>query len=321
MSDSTVNGTAAAAHQESAAPDSTLSDQVKLLEALRQHTLTEQFKQYHAQKAAHHPVPVAAPETPEDEGIYTAASLGSKKLHEIKQILKDQGKRVTGNKEDLIARILGLAEPSAASKPTKKRSSEQITDGSGSEEEDDDEDPPATKKFKVDKDDPLWNICFLCQSTDQLVKYKDIRQCIKCKAYWKGKRLLEQDAHEMFLLEPEDLTKLPHKETQPPGGGATINLYAFATCAGAAVKKYGSLYAMVKSQPAQRDNLAHQIYQERTFAEQQKLHAEYDVNAHATEHLPPSALPATRPDYASVTTSDSSSTAPVAPSSRGVVSD
>jgi hypothetical protein len=159
-------------------------------------------------------------------------------------------------------------------------------------------------------------MCFLCQSPEQLVKYKDIRWCIKCKTYWKGKRLLKQDAYDMFLLQDEDLTELPHKETQPPGGGQAVNLYAFATCAGAALRKFGSLYAMVKSQPLQREQLAQQIFQERSFAEQQKLQAEYDVNTHATEHLPPSALPATRPDYASVTTAESSSSAPAAAASR-----
>jgi hypothetical protein len=46
---------------------------------------------------------------------------------------------------------LGLAEPSQVNKPSKKRVSDQITEGAGSEEEDEDEDAPATKKFKVDK--------------------------------------------------------------------------------------------------------------------------------------------------------------------------
>lgn len=45
--------------------------------------------------------PPAAPV--EEDSTYTLASLGTKKIHEIKDILRVMGKRVTGNKEDLIA--------------------------------------------------------------------------------------------------------------------------------------------------------------------------------------------------------------------------
>jgi hypothetical protein len=154
--------------------------------------------------------------------------------------------------------------------------------------------------------DPLWNMCFLCQAKDQLTKYKDIRQCLKCKAYWKGKRLLKQDAEALFLLQEEDLKNLPHRDTQSAPGTPTIPLYAFATCAGAAVRRYGSLYHMVKSDPAQREALAQHLSSERIFAEQQKLQTDYDSHTRGSEHLPPSALPASRPEYASSSTTNDS---------------
>jgi hypothetical protein len=82
--------------------EATVQDQAKLLEALRQHSMQEQFKQYQAQK-------IAQPETQvisasmEEEGDHSVGALGNKKINEIKDILRSQGKRVTGNKEDLIA--------------------------------------------------------------------------------------------------------------------------------------------------------------------------------------------------------------------------
>lgn len=136
-------------------------------------------------------------------------------------------------------------------------------------------------------------MCFLCQSKDQLSKYKDLRQCHKCKAYWKGKRLLKQDAQALFLLEVEDLEDLPHKETPTQDGGPPVYLYAFATCAGAALRRYGSLYAMVKSQPQQREVLAHQISSERAFAEQQKLDSDFE-SSHGQ-----SSMESSRPIYTS----------------------
>lgn len=79
-----------------------LSDQAKLLEALRQQTVRQQLAQYSAQKEAA-AVPAPAVVSAEEEGTYTLASLGGKKIHEIKDILRLMGKKVTGNKEDLIA--------------------------------------------------------------------------------------------------------------------------------------------------------------------------------------------------------------------------
>src|SRR3546814_8419325 len=42
---------------------------------------------------------------------------------------------------------------------------------------------------------------------------------------------------------------------------------------------------MVRSQPQQREQLAQQIFQERSFAEQQKLQAEYDRSEEHTSEL------------------------------------
>lgn len=124
-------------------------------------------------------------------------------------------------------------------------------------------------------------MCFLCQAKEGLTKYKDVRQCLKCKSYWKGKRLLRQDAEALFLLNQQDLENLPHRDTQSTNG-PVIPLYAFATCAGAAVKRYGSLYHMVKSDPAQRELLATHLTQERNFAESQKPEeGELDPNGNA----------------------------------------
>lgn len=77
-------------------------DQTKLLEALRQHAVKEQLHKYAAQKEQQ--IAAAPPAAPvEEDSTYTLASLGTKKINEIKDILRIMGKRVTGNKEDLIA--------------------------------------------------------------------------------------------------------------------------------------------------------------------------------------------------------------------------
>lgn len=94
--------------------------------------------------------------------------------------------------------------------------------------------------------------------------------CNKCKTYWKGKRLTAEDAQMYFLLKPEDLSQLPHKDTPVTGGAPTVPLYAFATCAGSAVRKFGSLYHMVKDHPQERDTLAQQVLAERRFIEEQE---------------------------------------------------
>ncbi|XP_049850065.1 uncharacterized protein LOC126320761 [Schistocerca gregaria] len=217
-------------------------------------------------------------------GEYTQESLSNKKLSEIKEILKQTGKKVTGNKEDLIARILGLEEPGAGSSPrtsAKKRKSDDIRDDSEEyEEEEDMGGSPKFKKPRIDKNDPVMLECFLCHSREDLVKYKDIRQCIKCKHLWKGRRLLEEEACQMFALEPEDLAKLPHKEqTSQSSDAPSTPLYAFATAAGAAVKKYGSLYNMIKENQAQREMLAQYLQQQHlhqhALLQQQLLQQQY----------------------------------------------
>lgn len=221
------------------------------------------------------------PPVPEEQGVLTLNVLKVMKINEIKDVLRANGKRVTGNKEDLIARILGLEEPSMSRPKIKKRPAGDMADGEASDEEEEELDQPPAKKFKVDRADPIWNMCFLCQAKEGLTKYKDVRQCLKCKTYWKGKRLLRQDAEALFLLNQQDLENLPHRDTQSTNG-PVIPLYAFATCAGAAVKRYGSLYHMVKSDPAQRELLATHLTQERNFAESQKTEeGELDPNGNA----------------------------------------
>lgn len=128
----------------------------------------------------------------------------------------------------------------------------------------------ALDDFRMPRNDPIWQICFICQSKDNLNKYKDIRICSKCKAYWKGKRLAAEDAQLYFLLKPEDLAQLPHKDAPVANGAAPTPLYAFATCAGSAVRKFGSLYHMVKDHPAERDALAQQVLTERRYMEEQE---------------------------------------------------
>lgn len=110
--------------------------------------------------------------------------------------------------------------------------------------------------------------------------------------------MLRDDAQNYFLLVEEDLKTLPYKESTAPGSSETTRMYAFATCAGAALRKFGSLYHMVKSNPQQREELAQQILTERNFAESQKLQSFEANQAHAGENLPPSALPAARQGYA-----------------------
>lgn len=86
-----------------ASSEAPIQDQAKLLEALRTRTqVAQQFKEYQAQKAQQL-ADTTTPPTPVEEGPYSASTLGSKKIHEIKDILREMGKRVTGNKEDLIA--------------------------------------------------------------------------------------------------------------------------------------------------------------------------------------------------------------------------
>lgn len=226
----------------------------------------QQFQQFAATKVSQ-PAGTAPAPAVEEEGEHTLKSLSEKKIHEIRDILRAAGKRITGNKEDLIARVLGIEEPSVKSpNRSKKRNADEMGEGDESDEGNEDGEQPATKKFKVDRTDPIWSMCFLCQSKENLVKYKDIRKCSKCKAYWKGKRLLRQDAEALFLLGQADLENLPHRDTQG-SGGQMIPLYAFATCAGAAVKRYGSLYHMVKSDPTQREALAQHLSSERAFAD------------------------------------------------------
>lgn len=127
-----------------------------------------------------------------------------------------------------------------------------------------------TGRFLTKRNDPIWQICFICQSKDNLTKYKDIRICTKCKSYWKGKRLSAEDAQTYFLLKPEDLAQLPHKDTPSADGTPAVPLYAFPTCAGCAVRKFGSLYEMVKDHPTERNALAQQVLAERRFLEEQE---------------------------------------------------
>lgn len=81
----------------------------------------------------------------------------------------------------------------------------------------------------------------------------------------------------MFLLDDQDLQPLPYKEA-PEGidSTQTTHLYAFATAAGAAVKKYGSLYHMVLSNPDQRAGLAVTILQEREVLANQHIEQHVD---------------------------------------------
>lgn len=88
--------------QASNGVDAPQPDQAKLLEALRLQAVKEQLNKYVAAKGQHIPAP-PPPAPVEDDSTYTLASLGTKKIHEIKDILRVMGKRVTGNKEDLIA--------------------------------------------------------------------------------------------------------------------------------------------------------------------------------------------------------------------------
>lgn len=87
--------------------------QLKLLEALQRQAFETQYTEYKNQQASVSTTQ-AASATPTQQAAtgaestlpqepYTAASLGQLKLSDIKKILKDSGKRVTGNKEDLIA--------------------------------------------------------------------------------------------------------------------------------------------------------------------------------------------------------------------------
>jgi len=93
-----------------------------------------------------------------------------------------------------------------------------------------------------------------------------MRECTACKLYWKGRRLTASDAQSLFVLTDEDLQPLPCKDidsTVPDV--APVRMYAFATAAGAAVRKYGSIYHMVQRHSDQRDQLALQIRQKKSF--------------------------------------------------------
>jgi hypothetical protein len=78
----------------------------------------------------------------------------------------------------------------------------------------------------------------------------------------------------MFELTDEDLQPLPCKDIDSTiPDVSSIRMYAFATAAGAAVKKYGSIYHMVQSHSDERDQLAQQIRQ-RNICSQDGVHRE-----------------------------------------------
>lgn len=151
------------------------------------------------------------------------------------------------------------------------------------------------------RNDPIWAICFICKSKDELNKYKDIRMCTKCKLYWKGKRLTPEDAEHYFLLKTDDLAQLPHKEGAAVPSAPPVPLYAFATCAGAAVRKFGALYNMVNDHPNEREVLAQRVMAERRFLEEEAAkqppahsadfdHASAEIHgAHHPGHFNPNA--------------------------------
>lgn len=95
--------------------------------------------------------------------------------------------------------------------------------------------------FNFFRDDPLVSCCLLCYSYLNLIKYKDMKLCNSCKSYWKGRRLNSNEACSLFCLQPEDLSSLPYKELSENNNE---KFFAFSTIAGAAVKRYGSLYDM-----------------------------------------------------------------------------
>lgn len=96
--------------------------------------------------------------------------------------------------------------------------------------------------------------------------YKDLRICTQCKTYWKGRRLTDRDALALFSLSLEDIQDLPHKRANHDDSVSSVNLYAFATIAGKAVSKYGSLYNLVVSTPDERASTAQRIQYERSIS-------------------------------------------------------